>query len=644
MKDSASNFISSLKDKVKNSAVGGFVGGVRDKASNALAQMSGSQKEWQLCVYKAFKTAGFSEMQARILTAEIGRENSYNPKYLFAGHADPHKGSNLGMLSWQGDRKPKLVAFLKKAGVLDGANNMVPGQEALDAQARFIMWEMRNTHKGVGAQFLSKPNISYEDGAYLIGKKYILWRIDDPKYAAGGKKNRDGFYNMLVKQLGSGGAGAATNLNDKSSPATKTTLQKTVGAANNVSAAIVGGVKSLNPFSSDKNVDPKASADDGSAASGGKGVPSNSAPARAAAAARKGAVGKSIGKCARYVRVALQSVGYKFTGVPSAYMYANGTLSSAGFGQISTSTPYQVGDVIVVGRSKAHVHGHICIWDGRNWISDFIQNKWNPYSTPQSYTLWRDRNFLNGASASSGPSSGTGAGEASSGGTFGETGASSTPYNPISMKYNDYTGIDKKMNDSWKTGASNKATPTMADDIKDVPVSKTSKPTKQTTPTNSPAPKKRSEEIAQKVAATASNNAPWKPDLSLASGFAPGSSQAPSSIEDTDVKVAKVNERVQQSLTQKMSEVESRKVNETMFESNNVLQESLRVQRKMLERLESVDRHLSEINRGQKTRQIVESSSPTQQPESSTTQSAAKPKHSVSRPGRQEPMSMSKMI
>lgn len=644
VKDSASNFISSLKDKVKNSAVGGFVGGVRDKASNALAQMSGSQKEWQLCVYKAFKTAGFSEMQARILTAEIGRENSYNPKYLFAGHADPHKGSNLGMLSWQGDRKPKLVAFLKKAGVLDGANNMVPGQEALDAQARFIMWEMRNTHKGVGAQFLSKPNISYEDGAYLIGKKYILWRIDDPKYAAGGKKNRDGFYNMLVKQLGSGGAGAATNLNDKSSPATKTTLQKTVGAANNVSAAIVGGVKSLNPFSSDKNVDPKASTDDGSAASGGKGVPSNSAPARAAAAARKGAVGKSIGKCARYVRVALQSVGYKFTGVPSAYMYANGTLSSAGFGQISTSTPYQVGDVIVVGRSKAHVHGHICIWDGRNWISDFIQNKWNPYSTPQSYTLWRDRNFLNGASASSGPSSGTGAGEASSGGTFGETGASSTPYNPISMKYNDYTGIDKKMNDSWKTGASNKATPTMADDIKDVPVSKTSKPTKQTTPTNSPAPKKRSEEIAQKVAATASNNAPWKPDLSLASGFAPGSSQAPSSIEDTDVKVAKVNERVQQSLTQKMSEVESRKVNETMFESNNVLQESLRVQRKMLERLESVDRHLSEINRGQKTRQIVESSNPTQQPESSTTQSAAKPKHSVSRPGRQEPMSMSKMI
>lgn len=178
------------------------VSGAGDFLSNTLATMTGDQKAWQMRVYTAFKNAGFSEQQARILTAEIGRENSYNPKYLFGGHADPHKGTNLGMLSWQGDRKPRLIGFLKQANVLDGRGNMIPGQNALDAQARFIMWELKNTHKKVGAKFLANPNISYNEGAYLIGKSYILWRIDDPKYSTKGKRNRDGFYNMLLKQLG----------------------------------------------------------------------------------------------------------------------------------------------------------------------------------------------------------------------------------------------------------------------------------------------------------------------------------------------------------------------------------------------------------------------------------------------------------
>lgn len=647
MRDTTANFISSLKDKVKNSAVGGFMSRVGDGMSNAIASMSGSQKKWQLCVYKAFKNAGFSEQQSRILTAEIGRENSYNPKYMFAGHADPHSGANLGMLSWQKGRKTQLVAFLKKAGVLDSANNIKPSQEALDAQAKFIMWELKNTEKSSGDKFLPYPNIPYKDGTWVIGKYYIRWRIDKAPYAAPGAANRDAFYNMLLKQLnakdGDNTSSAVPPTGGTATGGTQTGVQKAVGILNGASAKIVNGVKSLNPFASDKNIDPTASADNGAAA-GGKGVPSNSAPARAAAAARKGAVGKSIGKCARYVRVALQSAGYKFTGVPSAYMYANGTLSSAGFGQISTSTPYQVGDVIVVGRSGAHIHGHICIWDGRNWISDFIQSKWNPYSTPQSYTLWRDRNFLNGASASSGPSHGSGTGESAGGSAFGETGSASTPYNPISMKYNDYTGIDKKINDSWKTGASDKATPTMADDIKDSPVAKTGKLVNQTPAAPSLAPKKRSEEIVQKVATTAANTTPWKPDLPLSNGFAPSTTQAPSSVEDTDIKVTQVNERVQKSLAQKMSEVESRKVNEAMLESNNVLQDQLRVQRKMLERLDSMDRHLSEINRGQKTRQIVESSTPTPPPESQPTQSTTKPKYSVGRAGRHEPMSMSKLI
>ena len=641
MKESTSDFISKITDKIKGGDNNKSIfSGITDRASNALASMTGSQKEWQLRVYQAFKAAGFSEQQSRILTAEIGRENSYNPKYMFAGHADPHKGSNLGMLSWQGDRKPKLVNFLKQAGVVNGAGNMVPGQEALNAQARFIMWELRNTHKNVGSIFLAKPNIPYAEGAYLIGKRYILWRIDDPKYGPGGIKNRDGFYNMLLKQL-EGGATVPSG----SAPAS--VGSKIVSAAKSAAKSVGSAIKSANPFSSDANVDPKNREDNGSATSTGGNVPSTSKPAKAAKAARSKAVSKSLGKCARYVRIAMQTAGYKFTPMPSAYQYAQGTLSSAGFGQISTKTPYQIGDIIVIAKSGKHVHGHICIWDGKNWISDFIQRKWNPYSTPQSYTLWRDRNHLNGASASSGPTSGSGSdSSASTGGTFGETGAAAPAYNPISMKYNDYTGIDEEISKSWKNGTAIKTVPTMTDDIKEVPTkdAKKSSSTKPGVkdPDKTTVKPKKSEQIASSLVKATSSGDSWKPDFSLGNGFAASKPDGVDAVVDSDVKEEMVKEQTAKNLTQRMSETETKRANEVISQSNAVLQESLKVQRQMLDKLSSIDRHMLDVVRGQKSRQIVESSNSTTPQD--TKEPAPKPVHLTTRAGRNEPMSMSKMI
>lgn len=176
----------------------------------------------------------------------------------------------------------------------------------------------------------------------------------------------------------------------------------------------------------------------------GSQLSSGTKPAIAAAKARRNArKGGSSGYCARYVRIALQAAGYKFTPQPSAYQYeTNGTLSSMGFGQIATSTPVQVGDVIVIRRTAPHPHGHICIWDGKNWISDFVQSGWNPYRGPQQYTLWRDRNHLNGAKSSSGPTASTKGGSVAS---ESMVGGGAAPYNPVAMVYNDYTGIDEKL-------------------------------------------------------------------------------------------------------------------------------------------------------------------------------------------------------
>ncbi|UXZ05264.1 CHAP domain-containing protein [Moraxella nasicaprae] len=128
----------------------------------------------------------------------------------------------------------------------------------------------------------------------------------------------------------------------------------------------------------------------------------NSAPSVAANLAARAAHGKSQGRCALYVRRALQAAGYEFTPQPSAYMYANGTLANAGFVKISNNNYVpQVGDVAVFNRSAKNPHGHIQIYDGNQWVSDFRQPKFSPYTQHNGYSVWRDARYLD-ASANKG--------------------------------------------------------------------------------------------------------------------------------------------------------------------------------------------------------------------------------------------------
>lgn len=110
----------------------------------------------------------------------------------------------------------------------------------------------------------------------------------------------------------------------------------------------------------------------------------------AAAKASARALGKSAGKCARYVREALQSAGYKFTPQPSAYMYhTKGILASMGFTQMSPDTPEAPGDVIVWGPIPGHPHGHIQIYDGKTWVSDFRHRRdLSPYGQSPHKQCW----------------------------------------------------------------------------------------------------------------------------------------------------------------------------------------------------------------------------------------------------------------
>ncbi|MGK8264659.1 CHAP domain-containing protein [Moraxella nonliquefaciens] len=120
-----------------------------------------------------------------------------------------------------------------------------------------------------------------------------------------------------------------------------------------------------------------------------------SAPATAARLAARAAHGRSVGRCAMYVRKALQSAGYSFTPQTSAYQYANGTLASAGFTRINHDNyEPQIGDVAVFNRTSKNPHGHIQIYDGNQWVSDFRQPNFSPYRNHNGYSVWRDTRHL----------------------------------------------------------------------------------------------------------------------------------------------------------------------------------------------------------------------------------------------------------
>ena len=52
----------------------------------------------------------------------------------------------------------------------------------------------------------------------------------------------------------------------------------------------------------------------------------------------------------------------------------------------------QIGDVVVFHKTAKHPNGHIEMYDGHRWVSDFMQNSFAPYrdqaSTPP-FTIYR---------------------------------------------------------------------------------------------------------------------------------------------------------------------------------------------------------------------------------------------------------------
>jgi hypothetical protein len=88
------------------------------------------------------------------------------------------------------------------------------------------------------------------------------------------------------------------------------------------------------------------------------------------------------GQCAKYVRLALEVGGANTAAHPRDAKDWGGTLVRIGFRELDVPKldvfmPIK-GDVAVIQSTSTSSSGHIQGFDGRNWISDFVQNAFSP--------------------------------------------------------------------------------------------------------------------------------------------------------------------------------------------------------------------------------------------------------------------------
>lgn len=109
---------------------------------------------------------------------------------------------------------------------------------------------------------------------------------------------------------------------------------------------------------------------------------------KAVAHIENNALSKSHTCCAWFVMRAMQSGGCPIGIFPAwAYKYV---LPVYGFKAVTESNVIpRKGDIVVFENTDKHYWGHIAMYNGSIWISDFKQKKMNPYKDSVPYQLFR---------------------------------------------------------------------------------------------------------------------------------------------------------------------------------------------------------------------------------------------------------------
>ena len=115
-------------------------------------------------------------------------------------------------------------------------------------------------------------------------------------------------------------------------------------------------------------------------------------PEAAARYATEHAEKKSVGMCALYVRKAIMTGGIPLYMGGDAWCYKY-TLPILNFHQVEKKSGREVGDIVVFQPIGGRKYGHIAIWNGKQWVSDFKQRNLIVHSDylkeGADYTIYR---------------------------------------------------------------------------------------------------------------------------------------------------------------------------------------------------------------------------------------------------------------
>ncbi|MFT4021357.1 MAG: hypothetical protein QM666_07560 [Acinetobacter sp.] len=100
---------------------------------------------------------------------------------------------------------------------------------------------------------------------------------------------------------------------------------------------------------------------------------------------------RSHARCARSIRIALESAGANVQDHPIAASDWGNTLKKIGYKQINPAFDQpQVGDIYIIHRTRNHIYGHIAGYTGSEWVSDFKQSSYDVYNNDNvTYSYYR---------------------------------------------------------------------------------------------------------------------------------------------------------------------------------------------------------------------------------------------------------------
>ncbi len=154
-----------------------------------------------------FERLGYSESARLSILGDVGRENSWNRDIIFKGHYDPrNRAFNRGIISWQGNRKQKLDAYLKQHGLLGRGDD-----EELRGMARFMHSELQDEYSEVYKELSEAQDTASASNALQKYIKYVPARpynSPDPEF----KVRKNAVWAKRAQALGLGQPSESSSL------------------------------------------------------------------------------------------------------------------------------------------------------------------------------------------------------------------------------------------------------------------------------------------------------------------------------------------------------------------------------------------------------------------------------------------------